>query len=88
VTAAASLILIDAESHLDCRAAGDARTWAQESYAIAKKDAYQLPSLPTCTTKGDVALSDAYQAAARKDAALQLEKAGMRMASELNRILG
>jgi len=67
---------------------GEPRAWAQESFAIAKADAYKLPSLPTCAAKGDVALSDAYQATARKDVSLQLEKAGVRMANELNRILG
>jgi hypothetical protein len=33
-------------------------------------------------------LTAAYQATARRDAALQLEKAGVRMAAMLNRALG
>ena len=69
-------------------AAGDAKTWALESFALARKDVYALPSRPTCDAHGAVALSDAYQAEARKDAALQLEKAGIRMAVVLNRALG
>jgi hypothetical protein len=67
---------------------GNPRTWAMESFQIAKSDAYALPSRPTCNDHGSVALSAAYQAEARKDAALQLEKAGIRMADVLNRALG
>jgi hypothetical protein len=66
---------------------GDAKTWAMESFALARKDTYALPSRPTCAEHGAVALSPAYQAEARKDAALQLEKAGVRMAVLLNRAL-
>ena len=69
-------------------AAGDARTWALESFALSRRDVYALPSRPTCDAHGSVALSGAYQAQAKKDAALQLEKAGIRMAVVLNRALG
>jgi hypothetical protein len=67
---------------------GDARTWAMESYALAKKDAYALPSRPRCTDHGAVGLSPAYQAQAKADAALQLEKAGIRISAVLNQALG
>jgi hypothetical protein len=67
---------------------GDARTWAMESYALAKKDVYALPSRPTCADHVAVALSPAYQARAKTDAALQLEKAGIRIAAALNHTLG
>jgi hypothetical protein len=67
---------------------GNPRAWATESFQLATKDAYALPSRPTCNDHGAVALSAAYQAEARKDAALQLEKAGVRMAVMLNRALG
>ncbi len=69
-------------------AVGDAKTWALESFALSRKDVYALPSRPTCEAHGSIALSDAYQVEAKKDAALQLEKAGIRMAVVLNRTLG
>ena len=69
-------------------AAGDPKAWARESFQIARNDVYALPSRPTCAQHGFVALSAAYQATARRDAALQLEKAGIRMASLLDRALG
>ena len=69
-------------------AAGTPRTWAMESFQLGRKDAYALPSRPTCADHGSVALTAAYQATARRDAALQLEKAGVRMAAMLNRALG
>ena len=68
--------------------AGDPRAWAMESFQLSAKDAYALPSRPTCSDHGSVALSAAYQAQARRDAAVQLEKAGVRMAVLLNRALG
>jgi len=67
---------------------GDARAWAMESFQLAAKDAYTLPSRPTCNDHGSVALSATYQAQARRDAAQQLEKAGVRIATLLNRSLG
>jgi hypothetical protein len=75
-------------SDAEAWAAGDPRAWAWESFQIAKADVYALPSRPTCGQDGSVALSVAYQATARRDAALQLEKAGIRMAALLNRALG
>jgi hypothetical protein len=62
--------------------------WAMESFEIARRDAYNLPSRPTCRAHGVVALSPEYQAAAQKDAAAQLQKAAIRMAGLLNRALG
>jgi len=67
---------------------GDARTWVMESFELARKDAYALASRPTCADTGAIALSDAYQTAAAQDAALQLSKAGVRLAAVLNRALG
>jgi S1/P1 Nuclease len=69
-------------------AAGGPRAWAMELFQIAKMDVYPLPARPTCGQHGSVALSPAYQATARRDAAVQLEKAGVRMAALLNRALG
>jgi len=68
-------------------AAGDPKAWVRESFQIARNDVYALPSRPTCGQHGSVALSAAYQATARRDAAVQLEKAGIRMAVLLNRAL-
>ena len=69
-------------------ASGKPSAWAMESFQIARRDVYALPTRPTCGQRGSVALSAAYQAAARRDAAVQLEKAGIRMAALLNRTLG
>jgi hypothetical protein len=66
---------------------GDARSWAMESFQIARRDTYMLPAQPTCNDHASVALSDAYQTMARRDAASQLEKAGIRMAFLLNQAL-
>jgi S1/P1 Nuclease len=67
---------------------GTARSWAMESFEVGRRDAYALPSLPTCRGGGSVALTTGYEAQAQKDAATQLLKAGIRMASVLNGALG
>ena len=67
---------------------GKAASWAMESFEVGRHDAYALPSLPTCGDRGSVALSAGYEAQARKDAATQLLKAGLRMAAVLNEALG
>src|SRR5579859_4378512 len=67
---------------------GRAADWAMESFEIARRDAYALHDLPTCRHRGAVALSADYAAQARKDAATQLLKAGLRMAAVLNQALG
>jgi S1/P1 Nuclease len=69
-------------------AKGTTHTWAVAAFKISKRDAYKLPTLPTCAAPGSVALTAAYEAAANKDAALQLQKAGIRMAALLNKALG
>jgi len=67
---------------------GDAKTWATESFELSRKDAYALPSRPTCNDRGAVALTPAYMSTAVQDSELQLEKAGVRLAVLLNRALG
>jgi hypothetical protein len=67
---------------------GDARAWALESFALGQQDAYALASRPTCQSPGATALSAEYQAEAQKDAALQIEKAAIRLAGLLNNALG
>ena len=73
---------------LSAWARGDAKAWAMESFELSRKDVYALPSRPTCNDHGVVTLAPEYEAAAVRDAALQLEKAGVRMAVLLNRALG
>ncbi len=68
--------------------AGDPGAWALEAFAIAKRDAYNLPTRPTCAEAGAVALSPSYQATAEADAAQQLSIAGVRLAYVLNEALG
>lgn len=66
---------------------GDAKSWAMESFQLSRKDVYALAAKPTCNDRGTVGLSAAYQLTAQRDAAKQLEKAGVRMAILLNRAL-
>lgn len=66
---------------------GDARSWAMESFRLSVKDVYALPTRPSCAARESVILSPAYQATAARDAAVQLERAGVRMAAVLNRTL-
>jgi hypothetical protein len=68
--------------------AGTPRSWAMESFEVARRVAYALPSRPTCRAGGSVALSSAYEAEAHQAAAVQLSKAAIRMAALLNRALG
>lgn len=64
--------------------AGSPRSWALETFDIGRRDAYALPSTPTCQNGGSVALSPAYRAQAEKDAVKQLLKAAVRVAAVLN----
>jgi hypothetical protein len=66
---------------------GDARSWAMESFRLSVRDVYALPVRPTCASRDSVTLSPAYQATAARDAAIQLERAGVRLAAVLNRAL-
>jgi nuclease S1 len=63
---------------------GDPKTWAMESFALGRRDVYSLATRPGCNEHGSVTLTLQYESAATKDAALQLEKAGVRMATVLN----
>jgi len=66
---------------------GTTRSWAMESFDVARRDTYALPSLPTCQAGSDVTLPAAYLAQAQKDAAVQLLKAAIRIAGILNHAL-
>ena len=66
-------------------AAGPAETWAEESYAAAKANAYTIGSPAGCQNdQTPIALTDAYQAQALQVARQQIEKAGVRLARVLN----
>jgi hypothetical protein len=67
---------------------GDAKTWAMESYALAKSTVYTIGSKPGCASDvAPVTLPAGYDQAAQAAVALQLKKAGVRLALELNRAL-
>lgn len=68
---------------------GDAKTWAMESFAIAQSTVYTIGSKPGCASDtAPLALPEGYEVAAQAAVALQLKKAGVRLALELNRALG
>jgi hypothetical protein len=68
---------------------GDAKTWAMESFALAQSTVYTIGSKPGCASDtAPVPLPAGYDQAAQAAIALQLKKAGVRLALELNRALG
>ncbi|HEX4740256.1 MAG TPA: S1/P1 nuclease [Caulobacteraceae bacterium] len=65
---------------------GSPADWAQESYGLARSAAYTIGSAPDCAAGAPaITLSTAYQARAQAVARVQLEKAGVRLATVLNR---
>ena len=66
---------------------GTPRNWALDTFEVGRHDVYALPSLPTCQNSGSVSLSSGYRAQAEKDAAVQLQKAAVRLAAVLNAAL-
>ncbi len=66
---------------------GDPKSWAPESFAVAKQSVYTIASKPGCDDKAPVNLPAGYEAAAKNVAALQLERAGVRLAWVLNHAL-
>jgi hypothetical protein len=73
-TAASKLTAPDSSS----AAIDDEATWLQESFALAKSDAYKQP--PIKAGKGPYALTAAYKAMAKKDAQERIALAGARLA--------
>jgi hypothetical protein len=66
--------------------AGDARSWAMETYRVAKAKVYVIGSKPGCDRDTAlIPLPAGYDAQARQVAAKQMEKAGVRLANVLNR---
>jgi hypothetical protein len=67
---------------------GSPRSWAMDSFEIGRRDAYALPSTPTCQGGGQpVSLTRQYRHQAETAAATQLQKAGVRLAAVLNAAL-
>ena len=66
---------------------GEPRDWAMEAFQVSRRDAYALPARPTCDARGSVQLTSTYKAMAEKDAVLQLQRAGIRLAFVLNQAL-
>jgi len=65
--------------------AGEVTDWAMESFNVANEDTYG--QLPEPNRRGSFRLSDDYVATATGDVALQLSKAGVRLAFVLNNAL-
>lgn len=63
---------------------GSSRSWALDTFEVGRRDVYALASPPTCQNGGSVSLSSEYRLQAKKDAALQLLKAAIRLAAVLN----
>ena len=69
--------------------AGDPRTWAKEAFGVAQNVAYTIGSQPGCNPDAAlITLPNGYTQKAQAAAALQLKRAGVRLALELNRALG
>jgi len=67
---------------------GDAATWAMEAFQVARTTAYRVGSPAGCQSDAaPIAAPAGYDAAAQAAVALQLERAGVRLASVLNRAL-
>jgi len=82
---AASLIGQISESQRQEWSSGTAEDWAMEAFAIARSDAYGL--LPPSGDEGAYALPPEYAEQAARDVALQLSRAGVRLAMVLNQAL-
>jgi S1/P1 Nuclease len=68
---------------------GGPQTWALEGFDIAKNVVYTIGSKPGCTRDpSPLSLPPGYDQTARDTAAVQLEKAGVRLAAVLNGALG
>jgi S1/P1 Nuclease len=65
---------------------GGPSDWAEDSFTVAQDDVYG--QLPTPNARGTYRLPDDYVAMATQDVAIQLSKAGVRLAFMLNRALG
>ena len=70
-------------------AKGDAAAWAMETWAVGKASAYTFGTASGCDpAKPRAYVPYGYEQAARPVIELQLERAGVRLATVLNRALG
>jgi hypothetical protein len=83
---ASELIESITQDQVNAWSRGGPADWAQESFALARDDAYG--QLPQPTAHGSIRLSDDYVTMATQDVATQLGKAGVRLAMVLNQALG
>lgn len=68
---------------------GDPASWALEGFRVAQSVVYTIGSKPGCASDPTpIGLPPGYDTTAREVAAVQLEKAGVRLATILNRALG
>jgi hypothetical protein len=67
---------------------GGAKSWALESYNLARNKVYTIGSGPGCNQAAPIALPRSYGPQARSLVALQLSRAGVRLAWLLNHALG
>jgi hypothetical protein len=80
---AAALIGQISEAQRQEWSSGTPADWAMEAFALARRDAYGL--LPQPGDQGTYSLPSAYTGQAARDVALQLSRAGVRLAFVLNR---
>jgi hypothetical protein len=67
---------------------GTPKAWATESYGVARTMAYTIGSPPGCSSDAaPLPLPDGYEDKAKAAAAIQIERAGVRLALLLNRAL-
>jgi hypothetical protein len=82
---ATSLIGQISEPQRERWSSGASADWAMEAFALARRDAYGF--LPAPSGQGTYTLSSAYTEQAMQDVALQLSRAGVRLAMVLNQAL-
>jgi len=89
VATARTLIAAITPDEIRSWASGSPKDWAMESFEIARTTAYTLGSRPGCDgNQGPIDLPSGYAETARRTAAVQLEKAGVRLAVVLNGAFG
>jgi hypothetical protein len=81
-TIAGDLVAHISPTDIQAWSEGNVADWAMESFQMARDDAYG--QLPPPTKRGSYRLTDEYVEMATKDVAVQLAKAGVRLALVLN----
>ena len=83
---AAGLVRQISQPDLQVWSVGGPAEWALETFAVGRDHVYG--QLPAANGRGSYRLTDAYVEMAIRDVAIQLSKAGVRLAVMLNRALG